>query len=98
MTIKYSKVGKTEYIGYFDENGDQIREKSTELVEREGLFGWAVLVLVKTETGKNEGVRIPDILMTTEEHWDGMSEFTITNEWSQIVLTVPEWNWEKEWP
>lgn len=31
-------------------------------------------------------------------HWSGYSEYTVTNQWSEIVLTVPQWNTEREWP
>ena len=94
--MKYTKPGKVDYDGYYDDESGCVFGFVTEAVEGRSTFGHAVVALVLKETGRDYGT--PSVLMTTREHWSGYSEYTITNTWSEIILTVPEWNWEREWP
>lgn len=94
MSIKYREPATVDY-GDYDPEGNCVNGFVTEAVAKEGTFGEAILVLVRAESG-NHGY--PDVLMTTRAHWSGYSEYTITNQWSEIILTVPAWNWEREWP
>ena len=93
--MRYTKAGEVDY-DYADPDGRRMFGAVTAEVKRGDVFGEAVKELVLKETGRDYGN--PDVLMTTEAHWSGYSEYTITNTWSQIVLTVPAWNWEREWP
>jgi len=92
--MKYREPAVVDYGDYSPE-GESISGFVTESVAKDGTFGQAILQLVRAESG-NHGY--PDVLMTTREHWSGYSEYTVTNQWSEIILTVPAWNWEKEWP
>lgn len=93
MEIRYSEPA-TVYYGDFDPDGNCVNEFVTEEVNKDSTFGGAILKLVRAEIGE---IGYPDVLMTTRQHWSGHSEYTITNQWSEIILTVPACNWEKEW-
>lgn len=41
--------------------------------------------------------RLDTILLTTEECWSGWSDQTISNEWTSIVVTVPDAHFEHRW-
>ena len=94
--MKYTEPGEVEYLSQYDPDGNCVDGFVTERVERKGTFGEAVVRLVLKETGREYGN--PDVLMTTRSHWSGYSEYTVTNTWSEIILTAPAWNWEREWP
>ena len=94
--MKYAKPDKVNYDGCYDPDGEAVHGFVTERVDPLTTFGHAVVQLVLEVTGRTYGN--PEVLMTTRDHWSGYSECTITNEWSEIVLTVPEWNFEREWP
>jgi hypothetical protein len=93
--MKYTKVGEVDY-GDYDPEGGCVSGFVTEEVNRRSTFGEAVVRLVLRETNRTYGH--PNVLMTTRSHWSGYSEYTVTSTWSEIILTVPEWNWEREWP
>jgi hypothetical protein len=95
--VKYAEVGEVDY-GYYDPDGDTVFGFVTEPVGRGTTFGEAVARLVLSENGRSEYDRVGTVLMTTRKHWSGYSEYTIMDEWSEIILTVPELEWEKEWP
>jgi hypothetical protein len=90
--MKYTKPDKVEHPGYYDPEGEAIHGFVTERIDPRTTFGEAVVKLVLKVTDRTYGN--PEVLMTTRDHWSGYSEYTITNEWSEIVLTVPEWNFE----
>lgn len=96
--LKYTKVAEVDTDGYYDGEGQPISGFVTVAVNRTGTFDEAVRALVRKETGRSEYVAVPPVLMTTRDHWSGYSEYTITNTWSEIILTVVDWNWEHEWP
>lgn len=96
MSIKYREVGEVEYLSDYDPDGNCINGFTTEAVPSSGTFGEAIRALVLKETDRTFG--FPDVLMTTRRHWSGYSEYTVTNQWSEIILTVVDWNWEREWP
>jgi hypothetical protein len=93
--MEYTEPREVEY-GYEDEKGRAVFGFKTEPVDCGTTFGAAVNNLILRETGRTYGN--PKILMTTREHWSGYSDMTITNQWSEIILTVPDWNTEREWP
>jgi hypothetical protein len=92
--MRYTKVGEEDYGDYSPE-GECVNGFVTEEVKRGSTFGDAVAQLAIKATGRQYGN--PNVLMTTRSHWSGYSEYTVTNTWSEIILTVPEWNWEQEW-
>lgn len=96
--MKYTKVATVDTDDYYDEDGRQVTGFITVAVGMTSTFDEAVRNLVRRETGRGEYVRVPPVLMTTRAHWSGYSEYTITNTWSEIILTVVDWNWEHEWP
>lgn len=93
--MKYTKPADVDY-GDYDQDGGCVSGFVTVEVGKSGTFEDAVRRLVLKETDRTYGN--PDVLMTTRAHWSGYSEYTITNTWSEIILTVPAWNWEREWP
>lgn len=93
--LRYTKVDESDQDDSTPD-GRPISGFRTVQVNREDTFGLAVRNLLLRETGREYGY--PEILMTTRDHWSGFSEFTITNQWSEIILTVVEWNLEREWP
>lgn len=92
--MRYTKPAEVDY-GDYDEEGECVSGFVTKPVGKSGTFERAVHELVLRETDRTYGN--PSILMTTREHWSGYSEYTVTSTWSEIILTVPEWNWEREW-
>ena len=93
--IKYREPADVDYGDYSPE-GEAINGFVTKPVSTDDTFGEAVRQLVLQATDRTYG--LPSILMTTRSHWSGYSEYTVTNQWSEIILTVPDWNWEREWP
>lgn len=95
--MRYTTEAEVGY-DYFDPDGQPIKGFITKAVPKDGdpLFADAIRALVLKETNRTYG--FPDVLMTTRAHWSGYSEYTITNQWSEIILTVVAWNWEREWP
>lgn len=73
---------------------DQCGVNSRITVEVNGsdVFSCAVRQLASPD----KAIRGP-IYMTTESCWSGYSEFTITSEWSEIVVTIPEQRWQRRW-
>jgi hypothetical protein len=94
--MKYTEVREVEYPSQYDPDNNAVDGFVTEAVNRASTFGEAVTQLVLKSTNRQYGN--PNVLMTTRRHWSGYSEYTVTNQWSEIILTVPEWNWEHEWP
>jgi hypothetical protein len=92
--VKYTKVDEVDYPDY-DPEGNAVDGFVTKAVDRGDTFGEAVHRLVLRETGRQYGNT--EILMTVRRHWSGYSEYTVTNTWSEIILTAPAWNWEHEW-
>lgn len=92
--MKYHEPAEVD-CDYYDPDGGRVNGWTTEPV-RVGTFAEAVVKLVLKETNRTYGH--PEMLMTTRRHWSGYSDMTITNQWSEIILTVPAWNWEREWP
>lgn len=95
--MRYDKPQEVEYSGAYDPDGQCVNGFVTEVVDQGTTFGLAAANLVGKLAGKKYE-RIPPLLMTTRDHWSGYSEYTVTNLWSEIILTVPAWEWEKEWP
>lgn len=93
--MKYTKVGEVD-CGDYDSEGNLVNGFTTEAVDANTTFGDAVRRLVLQITNRTFGS--PEVLMTTRNHWSGYSEYTVTNTWSEIILTVVGWNWEHEWP
>jgi len=93
--MRYTEVGEVDY-GDYDPDGNCVNGFVTAEVDRNTTFGEAVAQLILKETGRTYGNPKP-ILMTTRSHWSGYSEYTVTNQWSEIILTVPDWNFEREW-
>lgn len=93
--MKYTKPQEVDY-GDYDPEGNSVNGFVTEALGPTGLFNEAVHKLVLKETNRTYG-RTP-VLMTVRAHWSGYSEFTVTNQWSEVILTAPDWNWEREWP
>jgi len=87
--MKYAIVGATDLD---DELGN---EAVTNIVARGETFGEAVALFVLVDTERPTWTNVPEILMTTEPHWSGYSEYTITSEWSEVYITVPAWNFER---
>lgn len=100
-TLKYTKVQEVDY-GDYDPDGDCINGFITQKVNPRSTFGEAVFNLIRVTITTT--MAIPafnprgDVLLTTRHHWSGYSEYTVTNVWSEIILTVPASNWEHEWP
>lgn len=93
--MRYTEPAEVDY-GDYDPAGGCVNGFVTQALGREDTFDRAVQRLVLKETDRTYGN--PDVLMTVREHWSGYSEYTVTNQWSEIILTVPAWNWEREWP
>lgn len=93
-TVKYCDVVNMQY-DYYDPDGNCLFGFATERVDNSGTFGEAVYRLAQQCTRRNT---IDQLLMTTRQNWSGYSEYTITNTWSEIVLTAPRLGWEQEWP
>lgn len=87
--MRYTEPGTVE-------SDDGLSDVTTAVVDLGTIFGQAVLTLVHKEIVKPDS--FPVILITTEDHWSGYSEYTVTNTWQEIVLSIPAWDWEKEWP
>lgn len=95
--MKYTKPDSVDYGDYSPE-GECINGFETQPVPSGDTFGEAVRQLVLKETGWTHIGAAHEVLMTTRAHWSGYSEYTVTNQWSEIILTVPARNWEREWP
>lgn len=95
--MKYTEPASVSCDDYFDDDGNAIFGFTTVEVAAGSTFGEAVRQLVLKSTDRAEWT-MRQLLMTTRDHWSGYSEYTITNTWSEIILTVPAWNWEQEWP
>lgn len=91
--MKYTEVGRTDN-DFGSEDG--IHGWVTDKVVGGTPFGDAIRRLVANETENDWWTG--DILITVREHWSGYSEYTITNEWSEVILTAPHIQWEQEWP
>lgn len=94
--MRYTEPASVDYDDYYSPEGEAVYGFVTEQVDTATTFGEAVLKLVLSSTDRTYGM--PSILMTTRAHWSGYSEYTITNQWSEIALTVVDWNYEREWP
>lgn len=64
----------------------------TTAVTPDGVFGNAVYDLMCKATGRTEYQRPKSVLMTTEDRWSGYSEYAVTSTWTEVIITVPEWN------
>lgn len=93
--MRYTEPGEVDY-GDFDPEGNCVNGFTTVEVDQNTTFGEAVMKLLLVETNRTYGRT--RVLMTTRRHWSGYSEFTVTNQWSEIILTAPDWNTEREWP
>ena len=99
--MRYKEPAEIDYGDYGpDDDGSSYRQifgavtKAVDLGD--GAFGEALMALILKETDRTHlGPR--QVLMTTEACWSGYSEYTITSTWSEVVLGVVDWNWEKRW-
>lgn len=95
--MKYTEPKAVDYGSSYSPEGECVDGFVTEALDVTTTFGSAVMRLVLAATNRDYGYP-KSVLMTTRSHWSGYSEFTVTNQWSEIILTVPEWNFEREWP
>ena len=101
--VRYTEVGVIDYGDFDESHPDGWRAinsaTTTEIdVVNGGVFGEAVAALVRREADRDEWVTIPKpVLMTAEACWSGYSEYTITNQWTEVVIGVPAWNMERHY-
>lgn len=93
--LKYASPAEVDY-GDYSPTGECINGYVTRPVELDGVFGLALGNLIRKELGRSY-IGGGQILMTTTDCWSGYSEYTITNQWSEITITMPAINFEKTW-
>lgn len=101
--ILYTQLGVVDdpKLGKYNENG-AVDRYQTEIFDRSTLLGRefdGLLKVLLSRLGKSAHcVQIGDqILITTRSHWSGYSEYTITQTWDEIVITIPSIRAEFEW-
>ena len=88
MNATYTEPGR--------EDGDGLTGYVTEPVISTTPFGEAIYVLLGKEAPM---LRMGQtVLITVQECWSGYSEYSITSTWSEVYLTIPELDWERNWP
>lgn len=93
--LKYAEPADVDY-GDYSPSGECVNGYVTKPVEPNDAFGRALDALIRKETGRSY-IGSGRILMTTTECWSGYSEYTITNQWSEITITMPSIAFEKSW-
>jgi hypothetical protein len=97
--VKYTKPGEVEYDSFYepgdDENPRRMFGYTTVEVTGTDIFAIALRAWIRKTVGTRAYRALPKILMTTEACWSGYSEYTVTSNWTEVVITVPTMRFER---
>lgn len=91
-TMRYTQPGDSDE--HIDGNGNW-EGRHTRTVYRHDPLSEPVWAWIDHHTdGRLRG----PALITTEERWEGFSEFTVEERWTSIVVSAPQMGYEHRWP
>jgi hypothetical protein len=93
--MKYTEPADVEYPAHAPD-GTPCDGYTTVTLGLSGVFEDAVRALLATE-GVTTHLVTDVVLVTTAACWSGSSEFTISNTWTEVTLTVPGAGYERTW-